>query len=68
MLAQGTSLPQRRMKPAWCAANLQWMQNGPMRYVAIGDSFTEGVGEWHSRVATAEEAEAARAELGEDVA
>jgi transketolase len=33
-----------------------------------GVSFTEGVGEWHSRVATAEEAAAARAELAEDVA
>jgi hypothetical protein len=28
-----------------------------------GLSFTEGVSEWHSRVATADEAEAARAEL-----
>jgi transketolase len=30
-----------------------------------GLSFTAGVSEWHSRVATADEAEAARAELGE---
>lgn len=29
-----------------------------------GLSFTEGISEWHSRVATADEAEAARAELG----
>lgn len=30
-----------------------------------GTSFTAGVSEWHSRVATADEVEAARAELGE---
>jgi transketolase len=33
-----------------------------------GVSFTEGVGEWHSRVATPDEAAMARAELGEGVA
>jgi transketolase len=33
-----------------------------------GISFTEGVGEWHSRVATADEAAAARAELADDLA
>ncbi len=32
-----------------------------------GVSFAEGLTEWHSRVATADEAEAARAELGEDL-
>jgi transketolase len=30
-----------------------------------GFSFTEGVSEWHSRVATDEEAQAARAEIEE---
>jgi transketolase len=33
-----------------------------------GLSFAAGVSEWHSRVATADEVEAARAELGEDPA
>ena len=33
-----------------------------------GVSFTEGIGEWHSRVATSAEAVAARSELGEDPA
>jgi len=33
-----------------------------------GFSLTAGVSEWHSRIATADEAEAARAELGEDLA
>jgi transketolase len=31
-----------------------------------GFSLTEGVSEWHSRVATADEVEAARQELGRD--
>ncbi len=32
-----------------------------------GFSFMEGISEWHSRVATADEVEAARVELGEDL-